>query len=117
MKRRSATKSHLQKGTTYQTSITDTGRGIPENAIPNLFTKFYRVRGGLESGNIGTGLGLFISKSILERHKGSIQVTSKEGVGSTFTFTVPKYSKNQDQQVDKNKSRRHHGWTTKNIAR
>lgn len=113
----SVTVAIKKHGKTYRTSVTDTGRGIPESSIPNLFTKFYRVHGGLESGSLGTGLGLFISKSILERHKGSIKVASKEGVGSMFTFTMPEYSPEQEQQVSKNISRRHHGWTTKNITR
>ena len=73
----------------YVISFKDTGIGIPKQAMQNLFTKFYRVRGGLNSGSTGTGLGLFIAKSIIERHGGSISVESQEGVGSTFTVTIP----------------------------
>ena len=71
------------------TSIKDTGEGIPETAIPRLFTKFFRVSGILEQGSKGTGLGLYISKSIIDMHKGKIWVKSKLGVGSTFTFSLP----------------------------
>lgn len=107
----------------YRVSITDTGVGIPAQAQANLFTKFYRVHGGLNSGSTGTGLGLYISKSIIERHGGTIGFSSQEGVGSTFTFTLPEFNQARFaslQSGDQPKiiaSRRHHGWTTKNIAR
>ena len=75
-----------------KTIIKDTGCGIPERAIPHLFTKFYRVTGILEKGSKGTGLGLYISKSIVSMHGGKIWVESKLGVGSSFSFTVPIFS-------------------------
>ncbi|HSX58112.1 MAG TPA: ATP-binding protein [Candidatus Saccharimonadales bacterium] len=71
------------------THVKDTGPGIPEQAIPKLFTKFFRVSGVLEQGSKGTGLGLYISKSIVDMHKGRIWVESKIGKGSTFSFSVP----------------------------
>lgn len=71
------------------THIKDTGRGIPKEALPNLFTKFYRVSGVLEEGSKGTGLGLYISKTIVELHKGKIWVESTLGKGSTFSFSIP----------------------------
>lgn len=104
-------------------SVKDTGFGIPEAALPNLFTKFYRVHGGLSSGSKGTGLGLFISKSIADRHGGTISVTSKEGKGSTFTFRLPIPTQEQidifrkQNQSETMKVRRHHGWVTQNINR
>lgn len=70
-------------------SVKDTGQGIPKSALPHLFTKFFRVSGSLEAGSKGTGLGLFICKSIVNLHEGEIWVESIEGKGSTFTFTVP----------------------------
>ncbi len=69
-------------------SITDTGLGIPEDSLPNLFTKFYRVR-GTENYAIGTGLGLSICKQIIQGHGGRIEVKSKIGEGTTFTVLVP----------------------------
>jgi signal transduction histidine kinase len=69
--------------------VSDNGQGIPESALPHLFTKFYRVGGALEQGSKGTGLGLFISKSIIDRHNGKIWVESVEGKGSTFSFMLP----------------------------
>jgi len=71
------------------THVKDTGQGIPESALPRLFTKFFRVSGILEQGSKGTGLGLYISKAIIDLHQGKIWVESKMGVGSTFSFTVP----------------------------
>jgi PAS domain S-box-containing protein len=70
-------------------SIKDTGQGIPKEAIPHLFTKFFRVQGPLEAGSKGTGLGLYIARNIIEAHKGKIWVESEVNVGSTFSFSLP----------------------------
>jgi len=71
------------------TNVTDTGEGIPKEAIPFLFTKFFRVSGKLEQGSKGTGLGLYISKEITQMHHGKIWVKSEVGKGSTFSFSLP----------------------------
>ena len=71
------------------TSVEDTGIGMAQKAIPYLFQKFYRVTENMESGKSGTGLGLYISKTIVLRHGGRIWVESKLGKGSTFYFTAP----------------------------
>lgn len=71
------------------THIKDTGEGIPNEAIPHLFTKFFRVSGNLEQGSKGTGLGLYITKSIIDMHKGKIWVNSELGKGSIFSFSLP----------------------------
>lgn len=71
------------------THISDTGRGIPKEALSHLFTKFFRVSGSLEQGSKGTGLGLYIAKSIVNMHHGKIWVDSELGKGSTFSFTLP----------------------------
>jgi signal transduction histidine kinase len=71
------------------THISDTGQGIPEESLDHLFQKFFRVSGVLEQGSKGTGLGLYISKQIVELHRGSIWVESKLGKGSTFSFSLP----------------------------
>jgi signal transduction histidine kinase len=111
-----------QDGDNYVARISDTGIGIPKKALPYLFTKFYRVHGGLDSGSTGTGLGLFISKSIVERHNGTIGVESQEGVGSVFTFTIPVlHEQAQQKHVQDTETqtfiRRHRGWVTKNTTR
>jgi signal transduction histidine kinase len=70
-------------------SITDHGIGIPESDIPLLFTRFFRA-GNVNSGSHpGTGLGLAIVKQIIDHHKGSIQVQSELGKGSTFLIEIP----------------------------
>jgi PAS domain S-box-containing protein len=77
------------KDNALQIAVTDTGRGIPKEALQKLFTKFFRVSGSLEQGSKGTGLGLYISKSIIEMHRGKIWVESEAGKGSTFAFSLP----------------------------
>lgn len=72
-----------------QVSVADNGPGIPQDALPKLFTKFFRVSGVLEQGSKGTGLGLYITKSIIEMHHGRIWAESEFGKGATFIFTLP----------------------------
>ena len=67
--------------------VIDHGIGIPEEAILHLFERFYRVKDSTKVG--GAGLGLYISKQIIEAHHGHIWVESKVGKGSTFSFTLP----------------------------
>lgn len=67
------------------TSVSDTGIGIPENAIGKIFDRFYKV----DTASSGTGLGLPMAKEIIEMHGGRIWAESKEGKGSTFSFTIP----------------------------
>lgn len=71
------------------THVQDTGQGIPREALPHLFSKFFRVSGKLEQGSKGTGLGLYISKEIVAMHGGKIWVESELGKGSTFSFALP----------------------------
>lgn len=79
------------EGNFVKVSITDTGIGIPQSVIDNLFHKFYRSHRSRET-VAGTGIGLYICRVIIESHGGTIGVTSREGKGSTFTFTVPTYN-------------------------
>lgn len=74
-----------------EVSIIDRGIGMPSSVLPNLFHKFYRSHRSRET-VAGTGIGLYISKAIVESHGGSIEVRSTESEGSTFTFTLPIYS-------------------------
>jgi two-component system sensor histidine kinase VicK len=73
-----------------ETFVQDNGKGIPKAAQTHLFEKFFRVSGPLEQGSKGNGLGLYISKSIVEMHGGKIWVDSDAGKGAKFTFTTPK---------------------------
>ena len=70
--------------------VTDTGVGIPEEDLPNLFDRFYRVNKDRSRTTGGSGLGLAISKQIVELHGGSLSVQSEVGVGSTFELRLPK---------------------------
>ncbi len=70
-------------------AVRDEGIGIPADAIPKLFRKFYRVD-NTETRQIGgTGLGLSVVKQIIEAHHGTVSVDSRPGEGSTFRFTIP----------------------------
>ena len=72
-------------------SVQDNGIGMPDNVVSNLFQKFYRSHRSRET-VAGTGIGLYISKAIVESHGGSISVRSEEGKGSIFTISLPVYA-------------------------
>ena len=69
--------------------VQDTGVGISSDEIANLFQKYQQSTSGKTSAHKGTGLGLVISKMIVEAHGGKIWVESEEGKGTTFAFTLP----------------------------
>lgn len=68
-------------------SVQNSGIGIPETDQERIFQKFFRASN--TSQHIGTGLGLYATKQIVERHKGTISFTGTEGVGTIFTITLP----------------------------
>ena len=74
-----------------EVSIEDHGIGMPGNVVSQLFQKFYRSHRSRET-VAGTGIGLYISKAIVESHGGTIGVRSEEGKGSVFTVALPIYS-------------------------
>lgn len=78
-----------QTGSEAQLIVKDTGIGIPEDAIPHLFERFYRVDKARSRGTGGTGLGLAIVERIIALHGGFITVESELGHGSTFTVHLP----------------------------
>ena len=78
-------------------SVSDTGSGIPGEYLPHIFDKFVQVP---DAPTGGAGLGLTISKSIVEAHGGQISVQSQVGMGTTFTFTLPLAAKLQSRQSD-----------------
>ncbi|MFP5320741.1 MAG: ATP-binding protein [Acidimicrobiia bacterium] len=67
-------------------SVSDRGEGIPEDDLPRVFTKFFRRDHGRPT---GTGLGLWISRGLVEAHGGELTAASPPGEGATFTFTLP----------------------------
>jgi signal transduction histidine kinase len=69
-------------------TVSDTGRGIPPEALPYIFDRFYQVDSSLTRASEGTGLGLAISQSLAQMMGGRIDVDSTPGEGATFTFSV-----------------------------
>lgn len=89
---------------TVRVEVKDNGPGIPTELRKKLFTKFFRAERSLIAGTRGTGLGLFISKTILELQSGAIGLEPDDGHGSTFYFTLPAYEPNKhDNLVANNK--------------
>ena len=74
----------------YKIEVRDNGIGIPEENIPHLFERFYRVDKARNSDVGGTGLGLSIAKEIVDAHHGKICVTSGKGKGTTVTVLLPR---------------------------
>jgi len=64
-------------------TVSDTGRGIPAEHLPNIFRPFYTTKGN------GTGLGLSLARRIVEEHHGRIEVASSSGKGATFSVMLP----------------------------
>jgi len=69
--------------------VEDKGIGIPEEDLPYIFDKFYRVKNEKTKGKIGAGIGLSLVKHIVEAHGGKIKVKSKEGKGTAFIINLP----------------------------
>jgi signal transduction histidine kinase len=80
----------LSKGDSIDFIVEDHGIGMPGSVVSNLFQKFYRSHRSRET-VAGTGIGLYISKAIIESHGGKIGVRSEDGHGSTFTISLPTY--------------------------
>ena len=76
------------EGAFVRFSVRDTGRGIPQQYVSQIFERFFRVPD--QPSFRGAGLGLAIAKEIVDAHGGEIGVVSREGIGSTFSFTLPK---------------------------
>jgi signal transduction histidine kinase len=77
------------EGGMMRVSVTDNGVGIPAEDLPRLFDKFEQARTRAPHSERGTGLGLYITRQIVELHGGEINATSQVGKGSTFSFTIP----------------------------
>ncbi len=81
--------SIMKNGRFFKTSIRDTGNGISQEEQTRIFERFYRSRSPSLPESSGTGVGLFIAKSIIEMHGGEIGIKSEAGKGSEFYFTLP----------------------------
>ncbi|MBM3255072.1 MAG: hypothetical protein FJZ08_02090 [Candidatus Omnitrophica bacterium] len=87
--------SVIDKGDFIECSVSDTGKGIREEDLERLFSKFQQFGQAADPEEKGTGLGLAISKGIVELHRGKIWAESKLGQGTRFIFTLPKYNPRQ----------------------
>lgn len=72
--------------------VSDQGAGIAAHDLPHVFERFYRAEGDLTRRVKGTGLGLFLTRAIVNAHGGTIRVDSDPGKGATFTVTLPRYN-------------------------
>jgi len=79
----------LSEGNLFSIVVSDTGYGIPKNEQSQIFTKLFRATNIREKETDGTGLGLYIIKSIVEHSGGTVNFVSEEGKGTTFTITLP----------------------------
>ena len=103
--------SSLNGSGMVEVSVRDYGIGIPAAVMPDLFQKFYRShKSKVQIG--GTGLGLYLCKALIGAHGGHIWVRSKEGEGSTFSFTIQPYDKVKHEQAEGQDGimRGAHGW-------
>lgn len=78
--------------------VRDTGIGMSPEERKRLFRKFYRAPSGARSGEGGTGLGLVITRGLVEAHQGRIEVESEPGRGTVFTVTLPRVSQNERER-------------------
>lgn len=82
--------SLVDKANKISISVVDTGVGISKEDIEKVGTRFFRSQQAIDIDNHGTGLGLYISKTIIEKHNGELNINSKLGAGTTVTVTLPK---------------------------
>ena len=78
-----------QENKMIMVKVQDEGIGIPKQALPNLFGRFFRAQTAVERGIAGTGLGLYMVKEAVENYNGTITVSSIQGKGTTFTVQLP----------------------------
>ena len=78
-----------QDGTRLRVEVWNQGVGVPSEALPDLFRKFYRVQDPATSGTKGTGVGLYLVRRFVELHGGQVAVASEHGSWIAFSFTIP----------------------------
>nr|WP_275411553.1 PAS-domain containing protein [Shimia biformata] len=83
-------------GDMIQFEVKDTGTGIPQEALPNIFERFVQADTSQERNSTGLGLGLAITHELVKLHGGSISVSSEMGVGTVFKFTLPRWDTARD---------------------
>lgn len=88
-KERKITIALRRLGNRVELTVTDTGGGFPPEDLSKIFNRFYRGSNNTAEETKGTGLGLAIAKKIVEKHEGTIEVTTIAGKGATFTIRLP----------------------------
>ena len=88
-------------------SVADTGIGIARESLPRVFDRFWQAT--TQAGRLGAGLGLPITKGIVEAHGGRIWVESEVGRGSTFFFTIPAVPVEEGRATGERRQRRRRG--------
>jgi len=89
-----------EAGENVEVSFSDTGRGIEKENLSKVFEPFYTTKGAIGEDTIpGTGLGLYVSYGIIQRHGGSIEVESQVGQGTTFTVKLPLKEVRQEKGI------------------
>jgi len=84
-------------------TVKDCGIGIPKNELPFIFNRFYKINNkNNTSGNENIGIGLALSKELIQLHGGKITVESVETRGTSFTFTIPQFHKKPDSKTNNN---------------
>jgi signal transduction histidine kinase len=87
----------MQQGTLLRVAVTDSGKGIPTEALPRIFDRFYRADPARQVTTGGSGLGLAIVRAIVEAHGGSVQAENAPGAGARISFTLPLAAANWEQ--------------------
>ena len=95
------TVSAVSHGGYLEVRVSDTGIGISDDEIYKIFDKFYRVKDPQTRNVVGTGLGLAIVRAIVEAHRGSVEVESEPGVGTTFRVFLPIISEGNAAHYDR----------------
>jgi signal transduction histidine kinase len=88
------------RGEDIHVSVVDHGPGIYSGDVPRLFERFSQLDGSSTRSHGGTGLGLYISRRLVEAHGGRIWCESRLGVGSSFTFTLPRHHTGTDEAAE-----------------